>query len=116
MVHFGGGKGVIRGVFDVVDHKSETDSEKIGGQDGRKLPGEMALGGGDAQDRGDDHKPGILIEMDSPGETAQAILKILRDESLKFKMGRAARECALVKYSWERAVQETAILVRSLLK
>jgi glycosyltransferase involved in cell wall biosynthesis len=46
---------------------------------------------------------GFLVEKKDPRALAQQILRLLKDDDLREKMGRAARKRALSIFTWERA-------------
>jgi glycosyltransferase involved in cell wall biosynthesis len=44
---------------------------------------------------------GLLVEPENPDELAKAIIKLLKDEKLREKMGKNGREYVMKKHSWE---------------
>ena len=44
---------------------------------------------------------GVLVPPDEPGTLAEAVEKLLADEPRREQLGRAARELAISKYSWD---------------
>ncbi len=57
---------------------------------------------------------GLLVEPRSPKGIAEAVLRILKDEKKKERMGRAGREKALT-YSWERIGKKIELFYQRLL-
>lgn len=51
---------------------------------------------------------------DDPGAVAEAILRLLEDETLRRRMGEAARQRALADQTWDRRIREYDELLRSL--
>lgn len=45
---------------------------------------------------------GLLVPPDDPAATAEAIIRLLRDEELRSRLARAARERAVNEFSWSR--------------
>jgi glycosyltransferase involved in cell wall biosynthesis len=52
-----------------------------------------------------DRETGFLVEKNDARATADAILALLRDESLRTAMGRAARRRALEKFTWDQVAR-----------
>jgi glycosyltransferase involved in cell wall biosynthesis len=48
---------------------------------------------------------GFLVEKNDPKALAQRILRLLKDDDLREKMGRAARRHVLKTFTWERAAE-----------
>ena len=59
---------------------------------------------------------GILFSPGSPKEMADAIIKLLNDESLRIKLGSNARETILEKYTWDRISDNFIDIYKSILK
>jgi glycosyltransferase involved in cell wall biosynthesis len=51
-----------------------------------------------------DHETGFLVEKNDAQALAEAILKLLEDDSLRERMGRAARKRALEYFDWDAIV------------
>jgi glycosyltransferase involved in cell wall biosynthesis len=62
-----------------------------------------------------DGETGFLVEKNDPQALAQQILRLLTDDDLREKMGRAARCRALSTFTWELAASRVAGLYRRLL-
>ena len=62
-----------------------------------------------------DGETGFLVEKNDPQALAQQILRLLTDDDLREKMGRAARRRALSTFTWELAASRVAGLYRRLL-
>jgi phosphatidyl-myo-inositol dimannoside synthase len=56
---------------------------------------------------------GLLVPQDDPQATAEALVKILRDDDLRARMGRAAREHA-ERLSWDNLVDRVTAIYREL--
>ena len=52
-----------------------------------------------------DGETGLLVELRSPGHIVEAVERLLGDAGLRSRLGRAARDEAARKYTWERAAQ-----------
>ncbi|MFH1125908.1 MAG: glycosyltransferase, partial [Candidatus Altiarchaeota archaeon] len=48
----------------------------------------------------EDGKSGLIVKPNSPEELAEALIKILKEDKMREKMGEYARELAETKYSW----------------
>jgi phosphatidylinositol alpha-mannosyltransferase len=57
---------------------------------------------------------GRLVPPDEPSLLADAVVDLLADEPAREQLGRAAREIALEKYSWDRIAQRLAEIYASL--
>ena len=53
-----------------------------------------------------DQENGFLVEKNDPQATAQAILKLLRNDSVRITLGRAARRRALEYFTWDKVAQD----------
>jgi glycosyltransferase involved in cell wall biosynthesis len=62
-----------------------------------------------------DGETGFLVEKNNPQALAQQILRLLTDDDLREKMGRAARRRALSTFTWELAAGRVTGLYRRLL-
>jgi glycosyltransferase involved in cell wall biosynthesis len=62
-----------------------------------------------------DGETGFLVEKNDPQALAQQILRLLTDDDLREKMGRAARRRALSTFTWELAASRVTGLYRRLL-
>lgn len=62
-----------------------------------------------------DGETGFLVEKNDPKALAQQILRLLTDDDLREKMGRAARRRALSTFTWEVAASRVTGLYRRLL-
>jgi glycosyltransferase involved in cell wall biosynthesis len=62
-----------------------------------------------------DGETGFLVEKNDPQALAQQILRLLTDDDLREKMGRAARRRALSTFTWELAAGRVTGLYRRLL-
>jgi glycosyltransferase involved in cell wall biosynthesis len=54
-----------------------------------------------------DGETGILVEKNDPFALAQAILRLLEDDSLRETMGRAGRRRALQQFTWDKIARTT---------
>ena len=52
-----------------------------------------------------DRETGFLVDKNDVRATAEAILRLLRDEPLRTMMGRAARQRALEKFTWDQVAR-----------
>src|ERR1700744_3727574 len=52
-----------------------------------------------------DRDTGFLVEKNDPQQLAYARLKLLEDDSLREKMGRAGRERALTTFTWDMVAE-----------
>jgi phosphatidyl-myo-inositol alpha-mannosyltransferase len=57
---------------------------------------------------------GRLVPPDEPSQLADAVVELLADEPAREQLGRAAREIALEKYSWDGIAQRLAEIYASL--
>ena len=48
----------------------------------------------------ENYRAGLVAASDSPDDLAEAILKLLRSESLRRELGENARRCAVERYDW----------------
>ena len=62
-----------------------------------------------------DGETGFLVEKNDPQALAQQILRLLTDDDLREKMGRASRHRALSTFTWELAASRVEGLYRRLL-
>jgi glycosyltransferase involved in cell wall biosynthesis len=62
-----------------------------------------------------DGETGFLVEKNDPQALAQQILRLLKDDDLREKMGRAARRRALSTFTWELAASRVTGLYQRLL-
>ncbi|NJD51369.1 MAG: glycosyltransferase family 4 protein [Candidatus Methanoperedens sp.] len=53
----------------------------------------------------EDGKTGLLVERDDAGGLASAILKLISDDELREKMGKAGRQRVIEIFSWDRVVE-----------
>jgi glycosyltransferase involved in cell wall biosynthesis len=53
-----------------------------------------------------DAQTGFLVSKNDPRALAENILKLLRDENLRAKMGRAARGWAHENFIWDRVAEK----------
>ena len=58
---------------------------------------------------------GLLVPPDNPEALAGALVELLEDEPLRSKIGQAAKEEAIEKHSWDRAVSELEAILYDLL-
>lgn len=56
----------------------------------------------------EEQNAGILVEPENPEELAKAIIKLLKDEKLRKKMGRNGREYVVKNHSWETVAERVA--------
>ena len=65
----------------------------------------------------EDGVSGLLVEARSPEQLAEAYIRLLRDEALRVRIGRGARERVEAEFSWpeiaRRAVEVYTIAIRS---
>jgi len=59
---------------------------------------------------------GIFVTPEDPNELANAIIKLLKDEQLRKKMGKNGREVVVNNYSWEHTAKKTIDVFENLLK
>jgi glycosyltransferase involved in cell wall biosynthesis len=62
-----------------------------------------------------DGKTGFLVEPRRPDQIAEAVIRLLRDEELRSRMGRAAREFVAETYSWDVCGKKMLSLYESLI-
>ena len=60
-------------------------------------------------------KTGLLVQPDSPMETANAIKKLIDNEKLRLWMGENSRERALNCFTWDRVVTDVDQLLKQIL-
>ena len=58
---------------------------------------------------------GLLVPPDNPEALADAMVELLEDEPLRSKMGQAAKQEAIEKHSWDRAVSELEAILYDVL-
>ena len=63
----------------------------------------------------EDGRNGLLAEPGSPESLAGALVRVLRDESFRRKLGEAGRESVLRRFSYRRTVDETLEIYRELI-
>ncbi|HEV8595810.1 MAG TPA: glycogen synthase, partial [Thermoplasmata archaeon] len=61
-----------------------------------------------------DGETGFLVPPQAPEKLGRAITKVLEDEELAAKMGRAGRKRVLEQFTWDRIAEKTLALYRSL--
>jgi glycosyltransferase involved in cell wall biosynthesis len=61
-----------------------------------------------------DGETGLLVPIQEPVALAEAVGKLLRDEKLRAKLGRQAREAAAKTFSLERMIEETERVYKQL--
>jgi glycosyltransferase involved in cell wall biosynthesis len=54
----------------------------------------------------EENKTGLLVERGSADELADAILRLLSDDSIRKSMGKAGRQRAVELFSWDRIVEK----------
>lgn len=54
---------------------------------------------------------GVLVDPADPGQAAQALGVLLRDDALRARMGRAGRERVLAQGTWTRRMEEVRLLL-----
>jgi len=62
-----------------------------------------------------DGETGVLVERGDPMALAEAIGRLLENESLRDRMGRAGRERVLRLFSWDRVATATLDLYQGLI-
>jgi glycosyltransferase involved in cell wall biosynthesis len=62
----------------------------------------------------EDRDTGFLVEKNDPQQLAHMLLRLLEDDELREKMGRAGRERALAKFTWDRVAETMLSRYRSL--
>jgi phosphatidylinositol alpha-1,6-mannosyltransferase len=80
------------------------------------LAGRPAVGGraGAVPELVLDGETGLLADADAPGELAAAIARLLDDPDYADRLGAQARERALERFTWERAVERIDAQLREL--
>ena len=53
-----------------------------------------------------DHQTGFLVSKNDPRELAAALLKLLHDDDLRAKMGRAARDWVHANFTWDKIAEK----------
>jgi phosphatidylinositol alpha-1,6-mannosyltransferase len=61
---------------------------------------------GGAPEAVSDGKTGIVVDPESTDEIADAIIKLLKDDNLRWQMGEAARERATDEFTWEKQINK----------
>jgi glycosyltransferase involved in cell wall biosynthesis len=61
-----------------------------------------------------DRDTGFIIEKNDPQQLAYTLLRLLEDDALREKMGRAGRERALAKFTWDIVADTMLTRYRSL--
>ncbi len=64
----------------------------------------------------EEQNTGLLVEPENPKELAKAIIKLIKDKSLREKMGKNGRELAVKNYSWKANARKVAELCDNLIK
>jgi glycosyltransferase involved in cell wall biosynthesis len=54
----------------------------------------------------EDGVTGLLVDKESPGQLAEAVIRLLRDPIAADRMGAAGRDLARELFGWERCVDE----------
>ena len=70
---------------------------------------------GGVEDVIESEKTGLLIQADNIEELASAITRLLADQALRARLGKAARTAVLAKYSKARLLAETTKMYRELM-
>jgi glycosyltransferase involved in cell wall biosynthesis len=52
-----------------------------------------------------DRETGFIVDKNDPQQLAQVLLRLLEDDALREKMGRAGRERALANFTWDRVAE-----------
>ncbi len=63
-----------------------------------------------------DGKTGMTVPSDSPEATAEAILSLLQNDSLRIRLGQSAQTRALTEQTWKRRAEKYDSFLRTLLK
>lgn len=63
-----------------------------------------------------DRKSGLLVPPDNPEALRDALAELLEDNRLRLRLGQAARQQAIEKHSWDRAVSELESILYDLLE
>jgi glycosyltransferase involved in cell wall biosynthesis len=61
-----------------------------------------------------DRETGFIVEKNDPQQLAHMLLRLLEDDELREKMGRAGRERALAKFTWDMVAETMLSRYRSL--
>jgi glycosyltransferase involved in cell wall biosynthesis len=61
-----------------------------------------------------DRETGFIVEKNDPHQLAYLLLRLLEDDELREKMGRAGRERALAKFTWDMVAENMLTRYRSL--
>ena len=61
-----------------------------------------------------DRDTGFIVEKNDPQQLAYMLLRLLEDDGLREKMGRAGRERALAKFTWDIVADTMLTRYRSL--
>jgi glycosyltransferase involved in cell wall biosynthesis len=61
-----------------------------------------------------DRDTGFIVEKNDPQQLAHMLLRLLEDDELREKMGRAGRERALAKFTWDMVAEAMLARYRSL--
>jgi hypothetical protein len=61
-----------------------------------------------------DRDTGFIVEKGDPQQLADMLIRLLEDDELREKMGRAGRERALTKFTWDTAAETMLARYRSL--
>jgi spore coat protein SA len=61
-----------------------------------------------------DGKTGLLVERGDTSAVAEAVLRLLTDDNLRESMGRAGRQPAVERFSWDRITQDVLDLYGSI--
>ncbi|WP_337864984.1 glycosyltransferase [Ignavibacterium sp.] len=57
----------------------------------------------------EDAKTGILVEPANPTSIAEQVIKLINDEDIRIKMGKAAREKVITEFDWNKNVVQMII-------
>jgi glycosyltransferase involved in cell wall biosynthesis len=55
---------------------------------------------------------GILVKPEDPGELAEAVIKLLKDDALREEMGKNGRKYVVINHTWEAIGRKTAEICR----
>jgi glycosyltransferase involved in cell wall biosynthesis len=61
-----------------------------------------------------DRDTGFIVEKNDPQQLAYMLLRLLEDDGLRERMGRAGRERALAKFTWDMVAETMLTRYRSL--
>jgi glycosyltransferase involved in cell wall biosynthesis len=61
-----------------------------------------------------DRDTGFIVEKNDPQQLAHMLLRLLEDDELREKMGRAGRERALARFTWDMVAETMLSRYRSL--